>query len=341
MLPPPPLTTTPASLLVGAPPPPLAALVAGPSVQSPSLQADQPVADLPAMQPLAVADNTAEDWSEFSGMAISTVVHSILFLTLAMLVPLPKDDAPVVQIVSTFEEPEAMLDEPEMLPVELPLEPLEELDQPIPDVAETDIADVDTSGSFDPSDVAGFSGPLADSLAGADTMLADFGSVLAGGGRGGGGGFGGDIGLRLTRAGAKSGAIQISLSWNNYNDLDLHVIPPSEERISFSHRRSKCGGTLDVDMNANGRQSDEPVENVFWSMKAAPSGTFVVYVHFFAQHDDEAETPFELHVLVDGVKTSYKGVAGGDSRLIQVTEFQRKRRAATATESMDVDDFQE
>jgi hypothetical protein len=293
------------------------------------------------MAPVAVADNTAEDWSEFSGMAISTVVHSILFLTLALLVPLAEEKAPVVQIVSSFEEPESLLEQPDMLPVELPLEPLEELDEPIPEVAETDIADVDTSSSFDPADVAGFSGPLADTIAGADTMLADFGSVLAGGGRGGGNGFGGEIGRRLTRAGAKTGAIQISLSWNNFNDLDLHVVPPSEERISFNNRRSKCGGMLDVDMNAGGRQSKEPVENVVWARNVAPAGTFQVYVHFFAQHDEYAETPFELHVLVDGVKTSYKGVVGGDSALVLVTEFQRKRKTATGTASMDVDDFQE
>jgi len=296
---------------------------------------------MPAMQPVAVADTTAEDWSEFSGMAISTAVHSILFLTLALLVPIPEDKAQVVQIVSAMEDAEAVLEEPEMLPVELPLEPLEELDEPIPEVAETEIADVDASGSFDPSEVAGFSGPLDLAMAGADTMLADFGSVLAGGGRGGGNGFGGEIGRRLTRAGAKTGAIQISLAWNNYNDLDLHVVPPSGERIWFGQRQSKCGGMLDVDMNAGGRQSDEPVENVFWARNVAPAGTFQVYVHFFAQHDEHAETPFEVHVLVDGVKTSYKGVVGGDSRLMLVREFHRRRKASTASAVMDSDDFQE
>jgi len=231
-------------------------------------------------------------------------------------------------------------EEAEMLPVEIPLEPLEEIEEPVPEVAGADLADVETSGSFDPAEVAGFSGPLDDAMAGADTMVAEFGSILAGGGGGSGGGFGGEIGRRLSKAGAKTGAIQISLSWNDFNDLDLYVVPPSEERISYMHRRSKCGGTLDVDMNAGGRRSDKPVENVFWSRKVAPAGTFKVYVHFFDRHDQYDESPFELHVLVDGVKKTYKGVATSDSRLVTVTEFERKKRGSGAR-ATEVEEFQE
>ncbi|MEO2032545.1 MAG: hypothetical protein ABGZ35_10715, partial [Planctomycetaceae bacterium] len=54
---------------------------------------------------------------------------------------------------------------------------------------------------------------------------------------GSGSGFS-DVGDRLDSAGAKSGDVQISLAWNNGNDLDLHVIAPSGERIYYSHKQS-------------------------------------------------------------------------------------------------------
>ena len=47
---------------------------------------------------------------------------------------------------------------------------------------------------------------------------------------------------RLAREGGKSGVVQISLAWDDYNDLDMHVFCPSGERIYFNNRKSNCGG---------------------------------------------------------------------------------------------------
>ena len=40
-----------------------------------------------------------------------------------------------------------------------------------------------------------------------------------------------DLDERLEREGGKSGAVQVSLAWDDYNDLDLHLFCPSGERI--------------------------------------------------------------------------------------------------------------
>ena len=75
----------------------------------------------------------------------------------------------------------------------------------------------------------------------------------------------GEVSRRLAREGAQRGDVQVSLAWNTLDDLDIRVVTPSGETISYQNKQSRCGGHLDVDMNANGRCSIAPVENVYWS----------------------------------------------------------------------------
>ena len=89
---------------------------------------------------------------------------------------------------------------------------------------------------------------------------------------------------RLKREGAKTGAVQISLMWNNFNDLDLHCIDPNGEEIYYNSKHSLSGGELDVDMNADGGRSIEPVENIFWREGGAPTGTYKVFVNHYSNH---------------------------------------------------------
>ena len=67
---------------------------------------------------------------------------------------------------------------------------------------------------------------------------------------------------KVKRAGGNvTGKLRVSLSWFNHDDLDLHVFEPNGAHIWYKDKRNK----LDVDMNAGGPFSREPVENVTWT----------------------------------------------------------------------------
>jgi hypothetical protein len=45
--------------------------------------------------------------------------------------------------------------------------------------------------------------------------------------------------------------------------VDLKVIPPSNRAIYYGDK-THSGGQLDIDMNAGGRNSTTPVENIYF-----------------------------------------------------------------------------
>jgi hypothetical protein len=97
---------------------------------------------------------------------------------------------------------------------------------------------------------------------------------------------------RVKKAGGKveGATLRVSLSWFNYDDLDLHIHEPNgrgvgsvHDHIYYGNKRGATGGVLDVDMNAGGRrQSREPVENIVW-MDKMPSGAYRVVVNNFVK----------------------------------------------------------
>ncbi len=98
---------------------------------------------------------------------------------------------------------------------------------------------------------------------------------------------------RVKKAGGKvdGAALRVSLSWFNYDDLDLHIHEPPGRgaaaaycHIHFRNKRGWTGGTLDVDMNAGHGQTRDAVENIVWS-KAPPDGPYKVVVNNFAQRE--------------------------------------------------------
>lgn len=136
-----------------------------------------------------------------------------------------------------------------------------------------------------------------------------------------------ELDARLKAAGAKratgKGAVAVSLMWEHTtrdkrNDLDLWVTPPSGEKIGFNHKKSKCGGQLDVDRQQN---APKPVENIVWTKKA-PKGNYTVKVHnFSASH--QTPMPFEVGIVVDGgeMKMFKKTMPGKPKAWVTVKSF--------------------
>ena len=129
---------------------------------------------------------------------------------------------------------------------------------------------------------------------------------------------------RLEREGARSSDVQVSLMWNNFNDLDLHIVCPSGERIHGGNKISKCGGELDVDANVR-PESKKPVENVYWPEGTAPAGQYQVYVHHYKKHKKRRSkdpTKFQLIVNSVGDVMEYKAALTHGDPIMLVATFE-------------------
>ena len=112
---------------------------------------------------------------------------------------------------------------------------------------------------------------------------------------------------RVKKAGGKvDGAVlRVSLSWFNYDDLDLHIHEPPargmnafREHIHFRNKQGWTGGTLDVDMNAGSGQTREAVENIVWS-SSLPDGAYRVVVNNYS-HRETSDPGFVIEVENEG-----------------------------------------
>lgn len=138
-----------------------------------------------------------------------------------------------------------------------------------------------------------------------------------------------EIRQRLLKAGGRfeNCSIRASLIWNTYDDLDLHIITPDGSHIYYGNRRSSCGGELDVDRNAGGRETRKPVENIRWAKGTAKPGRYRVFVRNYSYHDDgRGDIPFKVELDIDGVIKTFEGAtkAGltGSESDVEAFEFE-------------------
>ena len=138
-------------------------------------------------------------------------------------------------------------------------------------------------------------------------------------------GSGDSMEMRLAKAGAQTGKIQVSLFWNTGDDIDLHVTyAPGNgysDTINFQNRYSQLsGGILDVDMNAQGPHNYKCVENVFWPNNV-PRGFFMVSAHFYKSHTGNYSVPVMIRVKIDNDIQVYNGIVNIGQQPVQITRF--------------------
>ena len=112
---------------------------------------------------------------------------------------------------------------------------------------------------------------------------------------------------KVKKAGGRVDAdLRGSLSWFNYDDLDLHMTEPGGEEIYFIHKTSmRTNGQLDVDMNAGGGHTRSAVENIFYPEKGRMmEGMYRLFVNQYRQRES-VDVGFEAELEFDGVIHSF------------------------------------
>lgn len=110
--------------------------------------------------------------------------------------------------------------------------------------------------------------------------------------------------ITLVEAGA--GTLQVSLTFNNDKDIDLHLIEPngalySEKHIGFNNRESENGGELDLDSNAACDIDGVNNENITYSAEDyIEPGKYTVYVDMWENCDPSIATNFVLTIFYEG-----------------------------------------
>ncbi len=128
------------------------------------------------------------------------------------------------------------------------------------------------------------------------------------------------------------GEIKITLLWNFYGDVDLHVTQPNGVELSFREMRDRrTGGRLDVDNREGGRGS---AENVYWTRPL--KGKYRVNVEMY-RISPQSRRGGEARVVVKngGETSTYTVRLTFEGQNVLVTEFFYDPDAVRATTPAD------
>lgn len=117
-----------------------------------------------------------------------------------------------------------------------------------------------------------------------------------------------------------TGGLQVSLSFDNAKDVDLHLIEPEymdeygepasfySRHIYYGHHVSSAGGELDLDSNPGCSIDNINNENITYNDSTAfiPAGTYKVYVDMYSNCDNTIATNYVVTVFYGGALIATK-----------------------------------
>ena len=110
-----------------------------------------------------------------------------------------------------------------------------------------------------------------------------------------------------------TGDVQVTLLWTGGEDLDLYVVDPTGEQISWQNPASASGGRLDRDEVPACGDTTTSVENIFWPVSSAPPGSYEAWFEVFRSCAEPST--FRLEIRVDGVLVDEVSGTTGFERL--------------------------
>lgn len=98
-----------------------------------------------------------------------------------------------------------------------------------------------------------------------------------------------------------TGQLQVSLSFSNDKDIDLHLVEPNGEHIYYANRCSNNGGQLDLDSNPSCSIDGINNENITYGEDAfIEPGTYKVYAVMYENCDASIATDYAVTVTYGG-----------------------------------------
>lgn len=143
------------------------------------------------------------------------------------------------------------------------------------------------------------------------------------------------LGVEMVEAG--TGKLQVSLSWEKAQDVDLYLVEPGGEVIYYGNSYSENGGELDVDSNAGCSIDNINNENITYGDTAVvAAGQYIVRVNLWSECNVTAKNNYVVSARVNGnlVATSIntnpyygfypensEGMGGGSEAGVEVIKF--------------------